>query len=176
MVNFKITYSILILFAIEGICNALYAQSCISGNCQNGVGTYVLANGDKYDGTFSNGYRNGRGIYWWATGIKYEGDWAYNQMEGFGKITFADGTKFLGIIRQGHAGDTGIYYKADGTVDNLRGFGRYNTIGCYNGNCQDGFGMYIFDNGKYIGDFKDGKRNGNGKYFWNSGEFYNGDW
>ncbi|MBL7826068.1 MAG: hypothetical protein JNJ57_05515, partial [Saprospiraceae bacterium] len=38
----------------------LHAQ-CISGNCQNGTGTYRYSSTSKYTGQFQNGLRHGRG-------------------------------------------------------------------------------------------------------------------
>lgn len=40
----------------------------------------------------------------------------------------------------------------------------------------DGFHTLEFENGKYIGFIKDNKRNGKGKYIWNDGNEYEGDW
>ena len=33
-----------------------------------------------------------------------------------------------------------------------------------------------YDNGKYIGEWKNGKREGKGIYYWNNGDIYEGDW
>ena len=34
----------------------------------------------------------------------------------------------------------------------------------------------IYDNGKYIGNIQNGKRNGKGIYYWDNGDKYEGDW
>jgi len=47
----------------------------ISGDCQNGNGTYLYDNGDKYEGDWRDGERNGHGKYTWPNGDIYEGDW-----------------------------------------------------------------------------------------------------
>ena len=40
---------------------------------------------------------------------------------------------------------------------------------CINGNCSNGYGNFIFTEGeKYIGEWKDGKRHGNGVMKWTS--------
>ena len=44
------------------------------------------------------------------------------------------------------------------------------------GNCQDGYGTYTYNDGKYMGFFQSGKKQGFGGYTWNTGISYSGDW
>ena len=47
--------------------------------------------------------------------------------------------------------------------------------GCTEGNCFNGQGTYTWtDGGKYVGQFKDGKKNGQGTYTWAGGAKYIG--
>lgn len=49
--------------------------------------------------------------------------------------------------------------------------------GCAEGNCDEGYGIYKYDNGeRYEGHFKNGKRNGYGIYTWPTGAAYGGEW
>jgi len=53
--------------------------------------------------------------------------------------------------------------------------------GCIEGDCDDGFGTYVYDDGSiYTGEFKNGKRHGKGRMKWASGarkgEEYEGEW
>lgn len=74
------------------------------------------------------------------------------------------------------------------------------TQGCISGNCQDGYGMYLTENGdrytgffengdfngagtvlfdggdRYTGNFLDGQFSGCGSYFWNNGSSFIGQW
>lgn len=43
-------------------------------------------------------------------------------------------------------------------------------------NVPDGFHKTDYENGKYEGYYKDGKRNGKGTYTWSDGEKYTGQW
>jgi hypothetical protein len=59
----------------------------------------TYANGDKYEGSFSNNQKHGRGIYVWASGDTYEGlyhkDRRYDKR---GKMTLVDGSIYEGIF------------------------------------------------------------------------------
>jgi hypothetical protein len=50
------------------------------------------------------------------------------------------------------------------------------TTGCIAGNCQDGYGAYQYDNGRYEGHFANGAKDGQGVYTWITGEKYDGSW
>ena len=59
------------------------------------------------------------------------------------------------------------------------GFGQSGNFGemtgCISGNCVNGQGKRIYNNGDYYeGNFKDGKRSGNGVYTFASGAYYSG--
>jgi len=47
---------------------------------------------------------------------------------------------------------------------------------CIKGDCKEGYGEEINDNGKYSGNFLKGKRSGKGKSEWNNGNWYEGNW
>ncbi|MCC5945373.1 MAG: hypothetical protein JJT94_10580 [Bernardetiaceae bacterium] len=45
---------------------------------------------------------------------------------------------------------------------------------CKNGDCQNGYGEYICEAGRYLGDFQNGKFHGEGQMFYKSGGIYKG--
>ena len=47
---------------------------------------------------------------------------------------------------------------------------------CINGNCQNGIGTYVDDDGQYVGEWKDGKMHGQGTYTAVYGNKYVGEW
>ena len=47
-------------------------------------------------GNYAHGERNGKGKYVWANGNKYEGDWTDNMINGYGKYTWSDGRVYEG--------------------------------------------------------------------------------
>ena len=69
---------------------------CVSGDCENGYGTYIYSNGEKYTGNFKEGDRHGYGTYDWSIGDGYQGYWKFGLQDGYVKYTFADG-----IVREG---------------------------------------------------------------------------
>ena len=54
------------------------------------------------------------------------------------------------------------------------GFGQ-----CVSGDCVNGYGIYIytnFESGRYVGKFKNSKKDGEGIYIYDNGEKYAGEW
>lgn len=52
---------------------------------------------------------------------------------------------------------------------------------CKEGNCENGWGIYEYSinetyQGRYEGNFEDGKRNGKGKFVYANGDVYDGNW
>ena len=64
-----------------------------------GIGIYRYNNGDRYDGTWDNGYRTGRGIYYFANGSIYSGMWSNNLKHGEGLFRFANGDEYEGTYK-----------------------------------------------------------------------------
>ena len=44
------------------------SYGCISGDCENGQGTYIWNDGEKYTGEWKNGVRHGQGTFIWNDG------------------------------------------------------------------------------------------------------------
>jgi len=50
------------------------------------------------------------------------------------------------------------------------------TYGCVSGDCNNGYGKYVWSNGNYNGMWKDGLKSGKGTYISSDGNKYEGDW
>ena len=78
---------------------------CISGDCENGQGTYIWTNGDKYVGEWKDGKRNGQGTYTWGSGEwegeKYVGEFKGNKQNGDGVYFDAFGKVSQGLWKDG---------------------------------------------------------------------------
>ena len=76
-------------------------EGCLSGNCQNGRGTYLFAGGNKYVGDFENRLPNGTGKITYANGDVYEGEIEQGLLHGKGVMISANGNKVQGIWGRG---------------------------------------------------------------------------
>ena len=77
-------------------CNVGFAK-CIEGDCNNGYGTYILENGDKYVGEHKDGKQHGLGTLTWVSGKfagdKYIGEFKDGKQHGQGTSTYANRAK-----------------------------------------------------------------------------------
>lgn len=150
-----------------------YAQrgSCVSGDCYNGVGTYLWPNGEKYVGSFVGSQMHGRGTYDWPNGHRYEGDWERGRQHGTGTYSWANGKSKYSEWQNGvpirELAQNGVTTPTT-TVK---------TTGCVSGNCESGRGLYIWTTGeRYEGSWSNGKFEGYGSYTWGDGSKYSGNW
>jgi hypothetical protein len=166
--------------------------ACLTGDCNNGYGTWIYDSGDKYTGYFKDSYRSGQGTYLYNDGEKYVGNFENNKRNGFGSYFWTDGSFYVGTWKDGNQEGSGSYTKVDGTKQ-VGKFEKGSFIGesgisenptsslCSYGDCNNGFGIYTWGEGnwvgdKYIGDWKDGYMSGEGYYSWHGGSKYIGSW
>ena len=164
-----------------------------------GQGTYEFSNGSTYTGTVLNGLRDGKGTFNTKdNSIFYDGEWKEGLKHGKGKIK-QDGMELDGEWVEGVLnGKCRIKWKTNNIfegeiVDNkMKGNGYmiwYNKLekycGMWDDNLQNGFGIHIwydtkqnnkFFRDRYIGEWKNGKREGYGKFFYSNGSIYEGYW
>ena len=69
---------------------------CISGDCQNGYGTWI---GDelKYVGEFKDYKFHGQGTYTFLDGTQNSGTWLNGVLDGKVSISLNDGSKYIGL-------------------------------------------------------------------------------
>jgi hypothetical protein len=138
----KLLLSLILVF---GFSSSVFAE-CISGDCNNGYGTYLWNDGsgeqyvgewkndefhgfgtytfgkgkwegDQYVGEFKNGARDGQGTYIYANGNKYTGELKNGRRDGLGAFTWADGDKYIGEYKNDRRDGEGTYTYSDGTSD-----------------------------------------------------------
>ena len=101
---------------------------CISGDCENGYGTYTYADGSKYVGEWKDNKMNGQGTVTDTDGSQYVGEWKDDKPHGKGTINLANGDKYVGELKDGKEDGIGKKTYADGRVEE----GRF-MIGVYIG-------------------------------------------
>ena len=137
-------------------------SQCISGDCDNGIGTKSYMDGSLYKGSFLGGKSNGYGSWLFPNGDKYVGFFENNYQNGRGVVFHRNGTETAGEWIHGK------YF----------GVRFANVEGCIEGNCFNGTGTYIYENGnaRYKGMFKNEMPHGNGICEYSNGEVYEGEW
>ncbi len=102
-----------------GASQNLMAQ-CIQGDCRNGTGTYVFANGDRYVGQWAAGKPHGRGTYYFNTRERYEGEFKFGKFDGVGTMYYPDKAYYTGGWRENRKNGRGRMVYPDGrSVDGL---------------------------------------------------------
>ncbi len=174
----------IITFLMMFAFNTADAQ-CVSGDCHNGFGTWKWTNGTIYKGEFQNGARGGYGYYLFENGDIYVGEWQNNERHGYGVYYFSNHNsykRYSGEWRANQRAGMGILHYTDdkiaarfGVWENGKFKHKYNNMGCLEGDCYNGFGVYVWNDGaRYEGNFIEGKRNGEGVYYYSKGSKYVG--
>ncbi|MEZ4988396.1 MAG: caspase family protein [Saprospiraceae bacterium] len=135
-------------------------SGCIQGDCENGQGVYLYADGSRYEGAFLGGRPHGQGLFRYPNGDTYNGQFAYGLPHGQGRRTYSDGR-----LQEGRWVEGG--FMESPTL--------FTGSGCINGNCQDGYGVFIFPKGdRYEGTFLNGQPHGHGLVRYQNGDRYEG--
>ncbi len=151
-------------------------SGCISGDCVNGEGVYVLKSGSIYIGSFQKGEIHGVGVCMYPDGSKYKGEWSHRYPEGNGTMTYADGTVRSGMWKKGRpVSSTGTILNRSAETTYSIDDGSNVQSGCISGDCIDGSGIMAFAEGsRYEGEFRNSKFNGQGAMFYADGSNYRG--
>jgi serine/threonine protein kinase len=143
-----------------------------------GKGTYRFADGTKYVGNWRDGENHGKGTVIFASGDKYQGGFKKNKFHGKGKYTYKNGDTFTGTYVDGEREGPGIYrFRSGEESESVYVAGKETnpvTIRLTNGDVYVGDvsketnrwedrGTFSFkEGGKFIGSYKNGKRDGFG--------------
>lgn len=150
---------------------------------EDGKGKLFSPNGNlMYDGQWKQGRKTGTGVYYYCETEYYKGSFVDDKKQGEGKEYMRDGTMiFEGRFEDGKRQGSGTEYdflgrvKFEGVFDEgfYSGKGirhyykdsvKYDMRDWFKGEIMD-----LFDCGKYIGDFKKGKLEGEGMLLYTDG-------
>jgi hypothetical protein len=73
-------------------------KGCVTGDCNNGAGTFIDPEDGKYIGQFKDGDFNGKGSFSSPDGEKYNGNFKNGNFDGEGTLILADGEKYVGNL------------------------------------------------------------------------------
>ena len=144
------------------------AANCLSGNCENGRGTYRYPDGSEYSGDFRSAKMHGQGTYVYAgRGEKYVGEWRNGVINGQGTYYYRSGNRYDGEWRNGRKQGQGTYLYA-GRGDKY--------VGNFANDQPSGQGVYYYSNGdRYEGEWRSGRKHGQGVLYEN-GQKIVGEW
>lgn len=140
------------------------------GDMNHGQGTYIWADGSRYEGEFNKNTLSGFGTLYSADGVKFfEGEFKNDQPHGVGTLYFSNGNRYVGEWENGVESGSGILYGPNNRVI----YGGHWVNGVPNGN-----GSYYWEDGsKYVGQFRSGKSHGTGILYDAEGKIvYSGTW
>jgi hypothetical protein len=156
---------------------------------RNGQGIYTFANGEKYVGEFKDNEFYGQGTFYYLGGTTYVGEWR-GKRNGQGTHTTPSGEKYVGEFKDNNFHGYGTTYTSNGSIAS-QGIWAENkfvssalvqqaTVPVCQGSDASRwsycFGTYNYaDGSKYIGEWKDGKKNGQGTLTITGGDKYVGE-
>jgi hypothetical protein len=157
---------IIILF----ICYQWCSAQCVSGDCVTGKGKFDYG-WCVYEGEFKDGKPDGKGIMTYDD-YTYEGRFSNGKEDGHGVITYKKDGRRVDVTYT-----NGVKMEALEKVDSmqwkqLEGY----DPNCISGNCETGFGTYVFGKtgNKYTGNFKARRREGQGSFYFADGDRFEG--
>ena len=163
------------------------------------IGKKVDIFGNIYEGYLLNNKAEGHGIKYYKDGRKFEGEFKSDLRNGYGILNRPDGTIFKGTYKEDYQDGEGININKEGKI--LKGhfkngkvingasimyYGEGNNDylnfdeecvyeGFYRNGKRDGFGKFTMTNGDmYEGEFRNDCYNGKGIYKWQNGVIFNG--
>ena len=155
--------------------------------------------GNIYEGSLLNDKAEGHGIKYYKDGRKFEGEFKNDLRHGYGILNRPDGTIFKGTYNKDYQDGEGINITKEGKI--LKGFFKDGKViigasimyygdgnndylnfeeecvyeGYYRNGKRDGYGKFKMTNGDiYEGEFRNDYYEGKGSYKWTNGTEYNG--
>ena len=164
----------------------LKAQNCINGNCDNGYGTLILNENERYEGLFQQGKFQGQGTLHYANKDRYEGNFENNLPNGKGFLISSKGAVKAGVWTNGELTqqDHSIRFvreciKGDcqNGIGQLKDYKGRIYEGRFKNHQFEGYGTLRYTNGDYYkGRFLAGLPHGQGAYYYKNGHIDEGDW
>ena len=128
---------VVIMVLLTFLSTPTLAKKCVSGSCDDGIGTQLFSNGFLFHGEFKDGTWNGYSVQETKSGTNCEGLTKNGRGEGVQFCIYSTGQRFFGHYERGRKGGFGMLIGADGTVEKMGEYAsgrlRYETEGDVNG-------------------------------------------
>lgn len=180
----KATHTLLVL-VLAGMATAVWSAvgdelGCISGNCENGVGTLVEETPDglrRYQGDFVNGKFHGFGkLELIEKKTTYKGNFQNGLKSGRGSEWDRENSVYIGQWRNNRRNGTGVQafrvqdWKEDKYTENWLSRNAENFQGTFLNDNFDGEGTYRWPDGvTYTGGWAANKKHGRGYFLYPTG-------
>lgn len=152
---------------------------CLNLRAQ-GKGTFYSLDAYKFQGEFQDDLKNGAGEEIFPTGLEVKGLYISNSLSKIFQIRFPDGTLISGdFICTNKSGEIPLIGGLSGMAEILYGGpgGGEKYIGNIKNGKKEGVGVHIWPDGKkYEGEFANDLFHGKGVFTWPDGVVYNGGW
>ena len=162
-------------------------EKAFSGSAKSGNIEYIVIltmteeyeNGDVYEGEEKDGIRHGIGRYYHTDGAIYEGEWKDDLIHGIGRYYYPDGAAENVLCENGIIIDYSEETLPQSEIK-IHSIG-YENGDHYVGNIKDGKRngrgtMHYADRRKYVGQWKDNYKHGQGTFYFADGRKYVGQW
>ena len=144
-------------------------NKCPSSGYKDNCIGIINHNNGRYEGNFKNNKKHGSGSYYFSNGDRFIGDYKNGDVIS-GSYTYKSGQKFTGKFTK----------KGSPTSGTERYVGKWKGdkyVGNFNNWKRHGQGTYFYKNGdKHFGEWKKGKRHGIGTYTFKNGKIKKGIW
>lgn len=135
---------------------------------KNGTGSFSNDQGFKrYEGDWKNNIEHGEGMAYYPNGDRFEGAFQEGKKHGKGTLFFSNEDEFTANWHNGVIIGEGQLKVANNSMSHRQGAADLIPSRCLvSGDCKTGFGIIQYDNGsRYEGNFKEGKFDGQGKFY-----------
>ena len=107
-----------LIFVLLSLASHAYAlPACTDDEPLDGcTGSYIWANGIRYDGEFKDGKPHGKGATTYPNGDRYEGELKNGDKHGNGTYTYSNGSSYVGEFKNGKYNGKGTTTLVDGAI------------------------------------------------------------
>jgi hypothetical protein len=147
-------------YAVQRVGNGSY-EGAVLDTVPHGAGVFTSADGERYEGDWTQNLRNGFGVSMTSSKITFEGTWKNGDSCGVGVVTYPNGDRYEGEYCKGNMHGRGVFVFAP-RADNYVG----EDAGEWTMNAQTGMGVRLWTTGaRSEGQWREGKLDGYGANF-----------